>query len=61
MLSWRSGRKRKFTVREIIEAHMSFICLLEVGEPEKLETLFRPSLRLRMNGGDGLIHSVARG
>lgn len=47
MLSWRSGRKRKFTVREIIEAHMSFICLLDVGEPEKLETLFRPSLKAK--------------
>lgn len=47
MLHWRSGRKRKFTVREMIDAHMSFIYLLEFGEPEKLETLFRPSLKAK--------------
>lgn len=47
MLNWRSGRKRKFTIREMIAAHMSFIYLLEVGEPEKLETLFRPSLKAK--------------
>lgn len=47
MLSWRSGRKRKFTIREMTAAHMSFIYLLEVGEPEKLETLFRPSLKAK--------------